>query len=189
MKASIPLLILLGLPAACALPGCAIEPVEPLPVAQPPPPDTNVYFYPTGSHPNVSAEQQDRDKYECNGWAVQQTGFDPSLPSVPQHQRVTVVAGAPPAGAEVGAGAVTGAVVGAAVSNPWHAGRGALLGAVAGAAIGGIAEAERNTEANRLRTEANASANAAQTAALEQQASKFRRALSACLEARGYSVK
>jgi hypothetical protein len=186
MKTSIPLLCLLGLGA---LAGCAAEPVQPIATTQPRPPDTNVYFYPKQGNQNVSAQQQDRDKYECNSWAVQQTGFDPSLPQVPPQQRVRIVAGGPPPGAAVGAGAVTGAVVGAAVSRPWESGRGALLGAVAGAAIGGIADAEHRYEANRLQAQANASANDAQTAALDQRAAQFRRALSACLEARGYSVQ
>ena len=187
MKTSIANFLLFGL---FALTGCVTESTSQIPVMpQAPPPDTNVYFYPTRDRQNVSAKQQDRDKYECNAWAVQQTGFDPSLPHVPPHQRMRVVASGPPPGAAVGAGAVTGAVVGAAVSNPWESGRGALLGAVAGAAIGGIAEAERNNEANRLQAQANANASGAQTAALEQQAAQFRRAISVCLEARGYSVK
>lgn len=188
MKASMPLLILIGLPA-WALSGCATEMVEPVHIAQPPPPDTNVYFYPTHDHQNVSAEQQSRDKYECNTWAVQQSGFDPSLPSVPPHQRIRAIAGGPPPGTEVGTGAITGAIVGAEVSNPWRTGHGALLGAAAGAALGGIVEAERNENSNRLQAQASADTNAAQAAAMEQQASKFRRAVSACLEARGYSVK
>jgi curli biogenesis system outer membrane secretion channel CsgG len=170
------------------LAGCATEPIEPMPVTQARPPDTNVYFYPAGDR-QVSADQQDRDKFECNSWAVKQTGFDPSLPQVPPHQRVQVIAGGPPPGAEVGAGAVTGAVVGAAVSNPWRTGQGALLGAVAGAAIGGIAEAERNNQANRRQEQANANSNDAQRAAVEQRAAMFRRALGACLEGRGYSVR
>lgn len=186
MKTSIALPVIFAL---CALLGCATEPLEPITTTPARLPDTNVYFYPTREHQNVSAEQQDRDKYDCNSWAVQQTGFDPSLPQVPPHHRVRVVAGGPPPGAAVGAGAVTGAIVGAAVSNPWESGRGALVGAVAGAAIGGIVEAERSDQANRLQSQANASANGVQAAALEQQASQFRRALSACLEARGYSVR
>ncbi len=186
IAAAVPLLCLFGLGA---LAGCASEPVQPTATAQARPPDTNVYFYPKQGSQNVSAQQQDRDKYECNSWAVQQTGFDPSLPNVPPQQRVVVVAGGPPPGAVVGAGAVTGAVVGAAVSRPWESGRGALLGAVAGAAIGGIAEAEHSYEADRLQAQADASANHAQTAALDQQAARFRRALSACLEGRGYSVQ
>jgi len=99
------------------------------------------------------------------------------------------VAGGPPPGAAVGAGAVTGAVVGAAVSRPWESGRGALFGALAGAAIGGIAEAAHTDQVNRLQAQADANASRAQSAVLDQQAAGFRRALSACLEARGYSVR
>jgi hypothetical protein len=74
MKARVPLLSLI---AACTVWGCAAEPVAPPPRPEPPPlPDTNVYFYPTAGR-TVSAEQQERDKYECNEWAMQQTGFDP----------------------------------------------------------------------------------------------------------------
>jgi hypothetical protein len=173
--------------AVLAAAGCVSEPEVLPPPPPPPPPDTSVYFYPAENH-TVSAEQQDRDKYECNGWAVKQSGFDPSLPHVPPHQRVAIVNGPPP-GAAVGAGAVTGAVVGAAVAHPYEAGRGALLGAVAGAAIGGIAEAEHSQAVRRSAANAAAQANGARAAELERQASRFRRALSACLEARGYVVR
>ncbi|MEJ1963118.1 MAG: glycine zipper 2TM domain-containing protein [Gammaproteobacteria bacterium] len=186
MNASSLPLLLLGL---TALAGCVTETANaPLPPEPPRAPDTNVYFYPAQGR-TISAEQQDRDKYECNTWAVQQTGFDPSEPRLPPHQRMQIVAGGPPPGAEVGAGAVTGALVGAAVSRPWESGRGALFGALAGAAIGGIAESERNSETNQLQARADANASHAQTAALEQKAGQFRRAIGACLEARGYSVK
>jgi hypothetical protein len=164
---------------------------EPPPVAmreEAPPPSTDVYFYPAQGRTD-SAEQQDRDKYECHAWAVQKTGFDPSLPNVPPHQRVRVVAAGPPPGADVATGAVTGAVVGAAVSNPWHTGKGAVLGAIAGAAIGGIADAERTAEANRIEDAANARAHNAQAAAFERRATDYRRAMMACLEGRGYSVR
>jgi hypothetical protein len=184
MKTILPISLLV---AAVALSGCATEPIEAFP-PQPLVPDTTVYFYPTQGH-TLPPERQDRDKYECNSWAVQQTGFDPSDPHVPPHQRMQIVAGGPPPGAQVGAGALTGAIVGAAVSRPWEAGRGALLGGLAGAAIGGIAEAEHNNELNRLQARANADASQTQNAALEQKAAAFRRAIGACLEARGYSVK
>jgi hypothetical protein len=79
--------------------------------------------------------------------------------------------------------------VGSVVSSPWESGRGALFGALAGAAIGGIAEAERNEQVDHLQSRVNLSETQAQNAALEQKATAFRRALSACLEARGYSVE
>ena len=184
MNAHIPLLLLA---AAAVVSGCATETIE-VPSAQPLVPDTNVYFYPAQGR-TISSDQQGRDKYECNTWAVQQTGFDPSNPQVAPHQRMQIVAGGPPAGAMVGAGALTGAVVGSAVSRPWESGRGALFGALAGAAIGGIAEAERNDQVNHTQAQANLSETQAQNAALEQKATAFRRALSACLAARGYSVR
>ncbi len=165
--------------ATCS--GCVTEPPRVVP-APAPPPDSNVYFYPLHGQ---SAAQQDRDKYECNNWAVQQSGFDPSAPTDPPHLRVRVVEGPPP-GSGVATGAVTGAVVGAAVSSPWETGQGLALGAIAGAVIGGIAE---SAAAERARAETEANVNTAQAIRLEDQARNFRRAMSACLEGRGYSVR
>jgi hypothetical protein len=162
-----------------AFAACVSEPVSHVPVG---PPDTTVYFYPTNNQPSV---QQDRDKYECNRWAVQQSGFDPSSPNVPPHLRTVIVTGPPP-GAGVAAGAVTGAIVGAAVSRPWEASSGALIGAVAGAVIGGAAESAATEQA---REQAAANANNARAAALEHQASDYRRAMTACLVGRRYSVR
>jgi uncharacterized protein YcfJ len=81
---------------------------------------------------------------------------------------------------------VTGAVVGAAVSRPWEAGQGALVGAIAGAVIGGIADAARIDQA---RAESVTDANSARAAMLEQKARNYRRAVTACLEGRGYNVR
>jgi hypothetical protein len=71
-----------GLGAAVAsavlLTGC-VEAPPPRPYAPPPPPPdkpvTDIYAYPQN---NQSPDQQERDRYECNLWAVKQTGFDPS---------------------------------------------------------------------------------------------------------------
>jgi hypothetical protein len=178
-------LLCLTLLGVVTLAGCVTEPPRQVAVPRQVPPDTNVYFYPAQGHPAPSPEQQDRDKYECNAWAVQKSGFDPSLPNVPPHQRVQVVAGGPPPGTGVAVGAVAGAVVGGAVSSPWHAGPGILIGALAGAAIGGVADAERSAQTDQLQ----AQANDAQAAVLEKKASDYRRAMSACLEGRGYSVR
>lgn len=135
---------------------------------------TTVYFHPAHGQP---AQQQDRDQYECHNWAVRQTGFDPSAPQVPPHLRVT----SEPLATGVAVGAASGGLVGAAVSRPWDSGSGALLGTIAGAAVGGLtASAATDSAQNQERR--------MRAAQLEQQASNYRRALSACLEARGYNV-
>jgi len=170
----------LALLAAAVSAGCVSAPETMAAPIEPPVPETTVYFYPTQGQ---TAEQQDRDKYGCNRWAVQQSGFDPSLPTAPPHLRVVVAAGPPP-GAGVAAGALVGGALGAAVSRPWEAGRGALIGAIAGAAIGGIAESQAREQAS-----AQMAAGAAPDASLERKASNYRRAMSACLEGRGYTVR
>jgi hypothetical protein len=170
--------VLLGALCACATPP---PPRPPHPPA-PPPVNTSVYAYPQQGQ---SAEQLDRDRYECYVWANKQTGFDPSAPSVPPHARVQVVGGPPP-GSGAFAGAATGALIGAAVSNPWHAGPGALVGAVIGGALGAGAEASARNQQAQAVDAANANA---QNAAVDRKAADYRRALSACLEGRGYTVR
>src|SRR5437016_12319048 len=100
------------------LAGCVEQPPRPARVYReappPPPPSSDVYAYPLHGQ---SAQQQDRDHYECSQWATQQTGFDPSAPGVPPHERVRVVSG-PPAGTGTAVGAVTRALYGAALPPP-----------------------------------------------------------------------
>jgi hypothetical protein len=148
----------------------------------------DVYAYPLHNQP---PDQQDRDHYECSTWATQQTGFDPSAPGVPPHDRVRVVSAGPPPGTNTAIGAVAGAVLGAVIAPRWQAAPAALAGAVVGGAIGSTADAA-NAQANAANA-ANAQAAAAQdrraNATYEQQAANYRRALGACLDGRGYSVK
>jgi hypothetical protein len=167
------------------LAGC-VTPPPPRPLPPPPPPvQTNIYAYPTNGQ---TAEQQDRDRYDCYQWAIQQTGFDPSSPGIPPHERIQVVGGPPavPPGAGVATGAVTGAVLGAIVSGPRNAGAGALVGAVLGGVLGGAAESAQDQQAAQARTVV---VDRQQSAQLERKAGDFKRAASACLEARGYSVR
>jgi hypothetical protein len=154
---------------------------EPPAATVPPLPDTRVYVYPTAGQ---SDAQMERDRYECHVWAVKQTGFDPSSPQVAPHQRVQVIAGPPP-GANAVAGAATGAILGAAVSRPRDAGAGLLLGAVAGAIIGSAADNARAQQAAALERRADNQPYYD----LDQQATNYRRALSACLQGRQYSIK
>src|SRR5580700_1344355 len=169
---------------AGVLAGCvAAPPPRPMPPPPPaaPPPNVDVYAYPLHNQP---PDQQDRDHYECSTWATQQTGFDPSAPGVPPHDRVRVVAAGPPPGTNTAIGAVAGAIIGAAIAPRWQAAPAALAGAVVGGAIGSSADAA-NAQATRTVVVQDRRAAAAQ----EQQAVSYRRAISACLDARGYSVK
>jgi hypothetical protein len=153
--------------------------------AAPPAPTPQIFVYPDNGQ---SAEQLDRDRYECNSWAVKQSGFDPSQAQVPPHERVQVVGMGPPPGSNTLAGAATGAVVGAIISPPRAAGGGALIGAVAGAILGASADA-----ANQQRTEAIQQSydqrDLQAQARFEQRSRDYRRAISACLEGRGYTIK
>ncbi|HVS77270.1 MAG TPA: YMGG-like glycine zipper-containing protein [Steroidobacteraceae bacterium] len=160
---------------------CVTAPSQP--GASPPPqPETRVFVYPLKGQ---SQDLQDRDRYECHNWAVQQTGFDPSAPQVPPHLRMTVASG-PPTGAGIATGAMAGAVLGSIFSRPWETGRGALLGAIAGAAVGGVAE---SAAAQQAREQAEANVEYARAAQLEEQARYYVRALTACLTGRGYEVR
>ena len=168
------------------LAGCASQPPpRPARVYQapppPPPPSSEVYAYPLHGQ---SAQQQDRDHYECSRWATQQTGFDPSAPGVPPHERVRVVSAGPPPGTGTAVGAVTGAVIGAAIARPWETATGALAGAVVGGAIGSSVDAANAQQARTV-----AVSDRREVALQEQKAGNYRRAISACLDARGYSVR
>ena len=149
-----------------------------------PPPSTQVYVYPTGGQ---SQEQLNRDRYECYLWGVKQSGFDPSQTSLAPHQRVEVVP-AQPSGTSTVAGAITGAVLGAVIAGPRDAGGGAIVGGVIGGAAGAASDAQRDARVNQVQRRYD-DRESARMAKLEEQASNYRRALTACLEGRGYTVK
>jgi hypothetical protein len=152
--------------------------------AQPPRPNTEVYAYPQQGQ---TPEQTDRDRYDCHEWAVKQTNFDPSAPGVPPHDQVRV-ASAPPPGTNTAIGAVAGAILGAVIAGPRDAGFGAVAGGITGAAIGSTGDAA-NAEAQHQEIRAARAQDARQAATLDQKAANYRRAISACLEGRGYTVK
>jgi hypothetical protein len=129
-----------------------------------------------------SQEVQDKDNYECYGWAKQQSGFDPMAPP-------TASTPPPQAGAKEG-GVVKGGVVGglgglAVGAIAGNAGKGAAIGATSGALFGGI---RRHNQTTR---EEQAEQQWAQqeTARYSQGRSQYNRAFSACMEGRGYTVK
>jgi hypothetical protein len=143
---------------------------------------TEFYIYPQKGQ---SAEQQDKDKYECYGWAKGQSGFDPMAPPTtktapPKREGGSVIGGAVGGGA---AGAAVGAVGGAIMGG--KAGKGAAIGAGTGGLVGGMSAAGRNSKdaQNRRDWEQKEASNYAQNR------NEYNRAFSACLEGRGYTVK
>jgi hypothetical protein len=161
------------------------DPADAPPAAAPPDSATSdIYIY--ASH-GQNDRQLDRDRYECHNWAVAQSHYNPSDPHLAPHQQIQVVA-APPAGRDTIAGAISGAVTGAIIAGPHDPGGGAVIGAIAGGALGAASDHARQKEAQGINSQNNAQEQA-ERARLETQASNYRRAISACLEGRGYTVK
>jgi hypothetical protein len=131
---------------------------------------------------NQSAQQQDKDKWECRAWATKQTGFDPA--SRPTASTPPPSSQPPKGGLVRGAagGAALGAIGGAIAGN---AGKGAAIGAAGGGALGVV---RRN---NQVRQDQQAQQQLAQrnNAQYEQQRSTWVRAVKACLTGRGYTVQ
>jgi len=163
------------------LAGCVTEPQGAESVQAAPPPSVEVYFYPTKGQ---SPAQQERDRYECYIWAKDKTGFDPSMPSLAPGQRVQVEPATPP-GQKAATGAMIGALLGAATSERGERDEGAVRGAIAGALIGATSEAADQQRAQEIQRNEQAKVDSR----LARQADEYRRAMTACLEGRGYNVK
>ena len=183
MKSRVSLLLTAVVGALC-LGGCVETPTAPAPPPGPPPvvppPNTTVYAYPIHGQ---SPQQQDRDRYECSSWASQQSGFTPGAPGVQAQTRV-VSGQSRPSGTGTAIGALTGAILGAAISDPWQSATGARAGAMVGGAIGNAADV-----ADAQHTRTVYVTDQRQVALQQSQANNYRRAMGACLDARGYSVK
>lgn len=122
-----------------------------------------------------SVEQTRRDRYECHNWAVAQTGETPVAAGSGEAERSAAERSTRReridraiAGAAIGAG--VGGLLGGGRRH--DAGERVLVGAAAGAAIGAATAkgGQREAEAG-------------------EESSDYLRALSACLEGRGYSVR
>ena len=120
-----------------------------------------------------SPQQQDKDKYQCYGWAREQSGFDP-MQAAPQQaaQPGAQQSAAPTAPPTVSGGAlVKGAAVGAAAgelaSN--DAGRGAAAGALTGVVLQNVKQRQA-APGQAAATGAGAGATAGATASRTQSA-------------------
>ncbi len=146
---------------------------------------TPLYFYPERAQPE---DHQDRDRYECYRWAVRESGFDPGMTTVRQPSPpLPVSSQGLRDGSGVVAGAATGAILGAVVSSPRQAGTNAVIGAIFGAALGGSAQESRAQAIERSQARQQQAAGAAAHAA-RLPLDNFRRAMSACMQGRGYRV-
>lgn len=173
--------------ALVLLSGCVVAPRGPRPVYAPHGRDTvappvaaaPMYFYPEREQPE---SRQDRDRYECYRWAVRETGTDPGMTTLRQPHAPAIEAPARD-GADVVAGAATGAIVGAAVSGPRHVGENAVIGAIFGAALGAAAQEARAQAVEQAQARRQQSDPLARVPL-----DNFRRAMSACMQGRGYRV-
>jgi outer membrane lipoprotein SlyB len=168
----------LGL-GAFMLAACVTEPPPRRTVAVAVPPAPKIYAYPAQGQ---SPEQQDRDQYECHNWAVQQTGVDPSRAN--GYAQVQVQSSGPPPGANTAAGAIGGAIIGSIIAGPRNAGFGALFGGATGAVVGSSVDANNQAVAAQQN---QAQINRA-VADDQNRVQSYRRAISACLQGRGYTV-
>jgi hypothetical protein len=120
-----------------------------------------------------SLEQTRRDRYECHNWAVEQTGEAPAAVTADDEPADTRELRRERVDRAI-AGAAIGGLVGSLFGHGWrrHSADRVLAGAAAGAAIGA----------------ATAGPGRSERAQAEAEPSDYLRALTACLEGRGYSV-
>lgn len=134
-----------------------------------------VYVFPSNDQ---DAETQQADETVCYAWAKEQTGYDPMNPPKVEAAPVDKSPdGAAVKGAAVGAagGAAIGAIAG-------DAGDGAAIGAI----VGGIRGRRAKKGADAAQQQANQQAAANHSAAL---LNDYKKAFSACMEGKGYTVK
>lgn len=125
-----------------------------------------------------SAATQEKDDAACYKWAVKESGIDPLNPPKVEAAKVDT---APDGSAVVGAarGAAAGVAIGAIAGD---AGKGAAIGAV----VGGLAGRRAKKAGDAHQQQKNNEAAAQQNAAISE---SFKKAFSACLEGKGYTVK
>jgi hypothetical protein len=130
----------------------------------------DVFVYPGKGQ---TKDQQEQDEFSCYKWAKEQTGFDPNQPMQQ--------AAAPPPQGGAARGAARGAAIGAvggAIGG--DAGKGAAIGAGVGAAGG----AARRRQAEQQHAAAQQKAKQEYNA----EVAGYKRAFSACMTGRGYTV-
>jgi hypothetical protein len=160
---------------ALLLGACVVQPPART-VAVPAPVMPRMYVYPAQGQ---TEDQLQRDRYECHTWAVQQSGFDPSKPG----QGYSTVVVAPPPGTGTATGALGGAILGSILAGPRDSGFGLLFGAATGAIVGSAVDANNQQQVAQAQRQAYE-----ESAAQRAQVQAYRRAVTTCLQGRGYTV-
>jgi len=145
-----------------------------------------VFVYPAKNQP---ADLQVKDETECYSWAQSQTAIDPFAAAAPAQQAQTGDASNAGKGARVkgaAGGAAGGAAIGAIAGD---AGQGAAIGAVAGTMAGGVKKRRAKREAKKQEQQAAEQAKQQATAQDQQRTGTFKKAYSACVSGRGYTVQ
>lgn len=150
-----------------------------------------VFVYPANKQ---TPQQQSKDETECYTWAYHQTGIDPMAPPAPVEPiQAKQVATDPAKGAAVkgaAGGAAAGAVVGGIAGD---AGTGAAAGAAVGTMKGAKARRKGKKEAEAKQKEADAQAQEQTKQKAQQQEAQrigtFKKAYSACIGGRGYTIQ
>ena len=134
-----------------------------------------LYVFPTNEQ---DKEQQELDEYNCYKWAKEQTGFNPTNPTQVEAEQVDE---SPDGSAVVGAakGAAAGAAIGAIAGD---AGKGAAIGATVGAMGGRRSKVAGDAQKQQQNEQAAAAKE-------EELMNNFKKAFSACMEGKGYTVK
>src|SRR5215831_5495044 len=158
-------------PAPATAPQPAAAPAAPGPTQDAAASLLKVYVFPAN---NQTPDQQSKDSNDCYAWAKQQTGVDPTNPTVPQKADTSQTG----QGAAV-KGAAKGAAIGAIAGDT---GKGAAIGAAAGGMGGASAKRQGKKQAE-------AQAQQQQQAAVNQQIDAFKKAYTACMEGKKYTVK
>ncbi len=134
-----------------------------------------LYVFPTNDQDKAT---QEADEAACYKWAQEQTGVDPMNPTKVQAAQVdrsvdgTAVVGA-------AGGAAAGAAIGAIAGD---AGKGAAIGAV----VGGLRGRRAKVVGDEMEQQKDNQAAAAQEKTFMD---NYKKAFTACMEGKGYTVK
>jgi len=129
-----------------------------------------------------SDQQQEKDQFECYGFAKKQSGFDPM--AAPTTSTAPPPSEAPQGGVGKGAvrGGIGGALIGAIAGDTK---KGAAIGAASGGLFGGL----RSHDQKQRESNSRQQWEQRETQQYATNRNNYNRAYTACLEGRGYTVR